>query len=176
MARWRLSIDLGERSARRWPDQYRLLRYEELVRNPEQVVAQLCEFVGEAFEPAMLDLPDAPTYRAKLTAGVDGGPLISPSHIGDYRGRIPAHELAFMQGQLGSRMRRHGYLPDPVPMSLFDRARYAAIRWPAQAARMVAWDAIERVQHRLPGVVGRRPSAAMIVDRTQHLDGAGGQP
>ena len=81
-----------------------------------------------------------------------------------------------MQGQLGSRMRRHGYLPDPVPMSPLDRVRYAAIRWPAQAARMVAWDAIERAQHRLPGVVGRRPSAAMTVDRTQHLDGAGGQP
>ena len=81
-----------------------------------------------------------------------------------------------MQGQLGFRMRRYGYLPDRVPMSPLDRARYAAVGWPSQAARMVAWDAIERVQQRLPGIVGRRPSAAMIVDRTQHLDGAGGQP
>ena len=125
VARWRLSIDLGERNARRWPDRYRLLRYEDLVRNPAQVVAQLCKFVGEAFEPGMLDLPDAPTYRAKLAAGADGGALISPNHIGDYRGRIPAHELAFMQGQLGSRMQRHGYRPDPVPMS---RPRPGALR------------------------------------------------
>ena len=173
-ARWRYSIDLGERNARRWPGRYRLLRYEDLVRNPEQVVANLCEFVGESFEPAMMDLPDAPTYRAKLAAGADGIPLITARHIGDYRGRIPPHELAFMQGQLGSRMRRHGYVPDPVPMSPLERARYAVVQWPSQAARMIAWDAVERVQHRLPGIAGRHPPAAKTVDSTQHPQETGG--
>jgi hypothetical protein len=173
VARWRYSIDLGERNARRWPDRYRLVRYEDLVRQPEEVVAQLCAFVGESFEPAMMDLPDAPTYRAKLAAGANGVPRITADHIGDYRGRIPPHELAFMQGQLGSRMRRYGYLPDAVRMAPVARARYAGAQWPSQAVRMVAWDVIERVQHRLPGIAGRRPPAAKVVDETQHQESGG---
>jgi hypothetical protein len=168
VARWRYSIDLATRNARRWPDRYLVLRYEDLVRDPEPVAQRLCAFVGEPFEPAMLDLPDAPTYRAKLMAGSEGGPLITAAHIGDYRGRIPRHELAFMQQQLGGRMRAHGYEVDRTPMPLAVRARYLLLQWPAQAARMLAWDALERVQHRLPGLVGRRPPPAKIVDSSQH--------
>jgi hypothetical protein len=174
VARWRYSIDLGERNARRWPDRYRLLRYEDLVREPERVVAELCAFVGESFEPGMMAMPDAPTYRAKLAEGADGVPRITDAHIGDYRGRIPPHELAFMQGRLAKRMRRHGYSLDPIPMTLAERLRYAMVRWPTQAARMVAWEAIERLQHRLPGLIGRRPPAAKTVDSRQHQEPAGG--
>jgi hypothetical protein len=173
VARWRYSIDLGERNARRWPDRYRLLRYEDLVRDPEGVTSDLCAFVGEAFEPGMMAMPDAPTYRAKLAAGADGVPRITDAHIGDYRGRIPPHELAFMQGRLAARMRRYGYALDPVSIPLGDRLRYV-VRWPAQAGRMVAWESVERLQHRLPGIFGRRPPAAKIVDSSQHQEPASG--
>jgi hypothetical protein len=168
VARWRYSVDLGERNLKRWPDRYRLVRYEDLVRKPAAVVAELCEFVGETFEPTMMDVPDAPSYRAKLVAGANGGPLITPAHIGDYRGRIPPHELAFMQGRLRARMRRHGYRPDAIPMAAPDRARYLLAQWPSMAARMVAWDMVERLQHRLPGLMGRRPPASKVVDPAQH--------
>jgi hypothetical protein len=174
VARWRYSVDLAARNARRWPDRYLVLRYEDLVREPERVVRELCAFVGEAYEPAMLDLADAPTYRAKLEAGSEGGPLITDAHIGDYRERIPEHELAFMQQQLGSRMRRNGYQPDPIPMAPAARTRYLLLQWPAQAARMLAWDALERAQHRFPAIIGRRPPRAKIVDSTQHYRPAGG--
>lgn len=167
VARWRYSIDLGRRNARRWPDRYRMLRYEDVVRDPEAIVRELCAFVGEEFESAMLDLPSAPTYRAKLLAGGDGGALITPGHIGDYRGRVPPHELAFMQQQLHGLMLRFGYEADPIPMAPADRARYLLAQWPAQVARMLAWGLVERVQHRLPGFVGRRPSASMAVDSEQ---------
>ena len=172
-ARWRYSLDLGERNVRRWPDRYRLLRYEDLVREPERVVADLCDFVGEPFEPRMMEMRDAATYRAKLAEGAGGIPRITATHIGDYRGRIPPHELAFMQGRLGGRMRRHGYLPDAIKMSPSQRLRYALLQWPAHAARMAAWEAIERVQHRLPGVAGRRPPAPQIVDINPHPKPAG---
>lgn len=174
VARWRYSIDLGERNARRWPDRYRMLRYEDIVRDPESVVRELCAFVGEEFEPAMLEIPDAPTYRAKLLAGGDGGRLITPSHIGDYRGRVPAHDLAFMQQQLRTRMRRLGYEADPIPMSPVERASYVLARWPAQAGRMLVWEAIERAQHRFPGLVGRRPPASKTVDSRHYHRPAGG--
>jgi hypothetical protein len=173
VARWRYSVDLGERNARRWPDRYRLVRYEDLVRNPTDVIAELCAFVGEAFEPAMMDVPDAPSYRAKLVAGAGDGPLISSAHIGDYRGRVPPHELAFMQGRLRALMRRQGYRPDPIPMTAGQRARYLFVQWPGMAARMVAWDVVEQLQHRLPALMGRRPPPSKIVDPGQRYRVAG---
>ncbi len=163
VARWRYSVSLGERNRRRHPGRYRLVRYEDLVRDPAGVTRDVCGFVGEDFEPAMLEMDDAPTYRAKLLAGSTTGTLIDATHVGDFRGRIPAPELAFMQQQLGAPMQRLGYEPVPVPMTRAERVRYLALGWPVQAALMAAWSSLEALQHRLAGILGRRPSRAMVL-------------
>ncbi len=171
VARWRYSTALGERNVRRHPDGYRLIRYEDLVRNPSAVIREVCGFIGEVYEPAMLEMGDAPTYQAKLREGSSSGELIDASHIGDFHGRIPAAELAFLQQQLGRRMRRHGYEPVPVPMAPLERARYLVVGWPAQVARMAAWSSLEAMQHRMAGILGRRPSAAMLLsDNEESVD------
>jgi hypothetical protein len=173
VARWRYSVRLGERNLRRYPGRYRLLRYEDLVRDPAAVVADICSFVGEDFEPAMLQLAEAPSYREKLLAGAGPGELISARHVGDYRGRIPAHELAFMQQQLAGEMRRHGYEPDPITMAAGSRLRYLLLQWPSQAGRMLAWAGMEAVQQRGWGLLGRRPGGHMIVPEVQGSPPAG---
>jgi hypothetical protein len=78
-----------------------------------------------------------------------------------------------MQGRLRGRMLRHGYPPDPIPMTARQRARYLLVQWPGMAARMVAWDVVERLQHRLPGLMGRRPPPSKIVDPGQRYRVAG---
>lgn len=163
VARWRYSERLGSRNLEHHPDGYRLLRYEDLVTDPEAVIRDVCAFVGEEFEPAMLVMGDAPSYRRKLEAGSDGDGLITPSHIGAFRGRIPMPELAFMQQQLRRQMSAHGYLPDPVRMTRGERLRYLLVDWPGQALRMAAWAGLESLQHRFAGIVGRRPSAGKLV-------------
>jgi hypothetical protein len=164
VARWRYSADYGERNVRRYGDAYRLLRYEDLVRDPESVTRALCAFVGEEFEPLMLELGAAPSYRQKLEAGSHGDGLISTRHIGDYRGRIPAEDVAFMQQQLRGSMRRLGYSLEPIQMTARQRLRYAIVAWPLEIVRMLGWMTLERFQHRAPGVLGRRPATAKVVD------------
>jgi Sulfotransferase family len=164
VARWRYSEGLGSRNLQHHPDGYRLLRYEDLVTDPEAVIREVCAFIGEEFEPAMLVMGDAPTYRRKLEASRDGRGLITPSHIGAFRGRIPTPELAFMQQQLRRQMSAHGYPPDPIRMTLRERLRYLLVDWPGQALRMVAWAGLESLQHRFAGIAGRRPSAGKVVN------------
>jgi hypothetical protein len=164
VARWRYSVNLGRRNAARYPDRYRLLRYEDLVSDPESVIRDITTFVGEDFEPGMLELPDAPGYRAKLEEGrVPGEPLITDAHIGDFRGRIPRDDLAFIQQQLGEPMRRHGYVGELVRMTARERIGWWVRTWPGQMARMAAWSTVESVQHRLSGFAGRRPAAAKVL-------------
>jgi hypothetical protein len=170
-ARWRYSIDLGERNRRRYPERYLFVRYEDLVTRPEETARRVCEFVGVGYEAEMLELEGMPTYRAKLEASVRAfggdpdlpGALISPAFIGGYRGRIPSRELVFMQDRLASRMRTHGYAPDPVPLALPERIRYTLVDLPMNLLRMHGWERFEAVQHRLPGVFGRTPVRAKLL-------------
>ena len=41
---------------------------------------------------------------------------------------------------------------------------FALTDWPNQWARMVAWRAVEFIQHNFAGIVGRKPGKRMIID------------
>ena len=168
--RWLLSTGLATRNRRRHGDAYLVLRYEDLVREPEAIVRRLAAFVGESFEPAMLELGAMPDYRAKLAASVgsragDGqpaAPLITADFVGSYRGRIPVPELAFLQSVARSEMRSYGYTPDPIGMPAAERWRYRLIDLPLNLARMLVWRIRESVAYRAPRWLGRRPRAGMV--------------
>ena len=54
--RWIESVQAGRVSGEKLPKgQYLEIRYEDLLRNPEQILKQLCEFVREPWMPQMLD-------------------------------------------------------------------------------------------------------------------------
>ena len=159
--RWLYSVELAERNAARHGDRYRIQRYESLVADPEGQARELAAFVGESFEPRMMEMHDMPTYRAKLEVAGEGrgGPLITDAFVGVHRGRIAEAELAFMQARAGAAMERHGYALDPVPMSRAARLRFLLVDWPVNAARMLAWSTRTRLARAMPRLAGRRPPA-----------------
>jgi hypothetical protein len=159
--RWLYSIRLAERNAARYGERYRIQRYESLVADPLSTVRELCEFVGEAFEPAMMEMGAMPSYRAKLEAGnPDRDPAASPisdAFVGSYRGRLAPSELAFMQSAAGSVMARYGYELDQVPMDRWSSLRYAILEWPLNAARLAAWRMRTWLARSIPRLAGRQP-------------------
>lgn len=81
--RWRRKVSAGRRAgARMRADRYIELKLEDLVNDPETKVRDLCDFLGEQFQPTMLEFParartlfaedDKVTARVRepLTAGV----------------------------------------------------------------------------------------------------------
>jgi hypothetical protein len=166
-ARWLFSIRLGQRNARRHGDRYRLLRYETLVTDPEATLRDLCSFLGEAFEPSMLELGSVPTYRAKLQASLDAlppdarpapGSPISPAFIGGYRDDVSPSEIAFMQARAGTEMAAFGYRLDPIRLEGPARLRQRFVDGPLDALRMYGWWAREALAYRFPRWLGRRPN------------------
>ena len=165
-ARWRYSLRLAERNRTKYPDGYLLVRYEDLVTNTEEVLREVCGFVGEDFHPEMLTMSGAPERRARLVArrGVGSSPdLLSSEFIGRFRGRIPRPELAFIQLHAGRLMRRYGYRPDELHLSASEWARFATLDWPGQMARMVAWRSSETIKQRFPALLPRTPDRRTIV-------------
>ena len=135
------------------------------MRAPEVTLRRVCGFIGEAFLPEMLDMRGAPARRARLLEhpDADDDRLLAPHAVGGYRGRLPEDELAFLQLHLGRRMRSLGYEAEPLPRDLVWWARFGVRSWPDQAARMVAWRAVEELQQRCPEVVRRTPDRRMVV-------------
>jgi hypothetical protein len=171
-ARWLFSVGLGRRNVRRYRERYRLLRYETLVREPEATLRELCDFIGEAFEPAMLELGAAPTYRAKLEASIaelpagsrpTDGTLISAAFVGGYRERVPPREIAFMQWQAGTEMRSFGYPLEPVRLEPRAQLKLRLVDAPLDALRMWGWWVREALAYRFPRLLGRRPNRPVAV-------------
>lgn len=165
-ARWRYSARLGQRNARRHPDRYRVVRYEDLVREPGRTVHEVATFLGEEYEPAMLAMGEAPTYRRRLAGGQDppaGVVPITSEHIGAFRDRLPPAEVVFLDSVLGGEMRQLEYRPSGIRLGLRQRLTYWAWTLPFNGARMLGWLALETIQHRFPRFAGRTPIRTKIV-------------
>jgi Sulfotransferase family len=164
-ARWSYSMRLAARHAARYPDRYQIVRFEDLVREPETTLRQVCAFVGEPFVAEMLAMDGAPARRARLLEHPDAttGHLLAGRAIGGHRGRVPDDELTFLQLHLGRRMRTFGYEPEPVTRGVASWARFAVRSWPDQGARMLAWRTVEELQQRWPAVVRRTPDRRMVL-------------
>jgi hypothetical protein len=138
VAAWLWSARLAERNRERYPDAYRPLRYETLVADPERTMREVCDFLGERFDAAMLRIDEAARYRQVREASPDGSP-ITTEFVGRYRRDLPPGDVAFIQRAAGREMDAHGYGADPTPMSARQRLRVAAVGRPVNGAAMWAW-------------------------------------
>lgn len=134
-ASWLRSARLARRNAARWPDNYRVVRYETLVSRPGQTMREVCAFLGEDYEPAMLRVDAARRYDHER-AGDDASP-ISTAYLGRYRGRVSPVDLAFIQSVANRPMDDFGYALEPITLTLTERARLA-VQWPVDLAHLEA--------------------------------------
>ncbi len=168
-ARWLYTTGLAQRNLKKHSGRYLVVRFEDLILQPEQTLRKVCAFLEEEFDPRMLTMEGAPEHREKMirrSHGDRGGSPLSSEYIGIYRGQIPAAELVFLQTILGARMRRFGYDLERIPLSRKERRDYLLKEFPLNWIRLAAWMGLETVQHHLPGLFGRKPGANMRVGTT----------
>lgn len=123
---WNLSVGAAVRTGQSHPERFTVVRYEDLVREPERVMVGLCSFLGEQFEPSMVSLEGVARYQGDP----EGGGPITDEYVGVHRGRMDSTDLAFMQRVARSSMAAFGYDPEPVG-GIDVRAR---LRWPLEYA------------------------------------------
>ena len=89
---WKSSIRQLARLRHLVPEsQLTVLRYEDLVTDPENEIAKLCTGLGVDFEPQMLEVD---THNSSFEAPGEG---IFSSSIGRWQDRLPAAEAAWAQ-------------------------------------------------------------------------------
>jgi hypothetical protein len=162
-AAWITSVHLGARNTERFPEKYFVLRYETLVQQPEKTLRELCDFIGETYDPGMLNMSGAEEFRetgGNSSFGRFAAGEISTASIGRFRSVLDEPQLAFIQGRAGRLMSDYAYQSTTVRMSGTRQLRYLAVDAPLNFAKMALWQGREMVYN----LTGRSPSAHTVLD------------
>lgn len=100
---WRDAARRHFRYLRQYPERYTVVRFEDLVHKPEEVLPRLFEFLGVAL-PA--DPTDVRVYAYGFNVGEQG---IDKGAVDRWRGQIGRLRSRFLRLALGRSMRRLGY-------------------------------------------------------------------
>ena len=149
---WRSAIRAGARARQRHGDDtVRLLPYEELVADPEEVMRQLAAWLGLDFSTSMLDVPMLNSSSSTFTvhAGVSSEPLHR------WRRRLSDQEIAVVQSSCRRAMDEHGYgLEDVRSFPLALAVAWARFPWAVVRAALANRQRITN----LPAYLWRRLS------------------
>lgn len=100
---WARAIDRHRDLAARYPDRYRMVRFEDLVREPEATLAGLFDFLGVPLEPKVLE-------QKVVSRGVNLGEQGFDASAADrWRGSISGRARRWLGAALRGRMRSVGY-------------------------------------------------------------------
>jgi hypothetical protein len=131
VASWLESSALAKRNTQRWPRQYRILRLENLVAQPESVLRDLCGFLGEPYDDRMLQALSGRSQGANGGLFGSGGDRLSAS--------LSPRDVAFIEAHAAGPMRDNGYELSAVHLKGVSALRYLAIDSPRNLASMLAW-------------------------------------
>ena len=161
-AMWLSSMELAERNRERYPDSYKIVRYEMLTAHPEEALREVCAFLGEEYAPAMLTMEGAKGFRdagGNSSYGQRVPGRIATDSVGKYRRVMSNRELAFMQSWTKRYMAACNYPLESVEFSIKDWLEFSFLDCPINVARLLAWRTREAIRDR----VGRSLPAYRLV-------------
>ena len=149
MGRWLKSVSAGERRLRTDADRYMMLRFEDLVHEPESVMRRICSFLELDYDERMFEMGGGDDRSAQgANSSFDAIPRgrISSRPVGRYRDHLDDDTVATIQGIAARPMRRLGYQLDEPELSPARRAIVTVIGIPAGLCRTLAWRGLEVVR------------------------------
>ena len=164
MATWSHAEWCLRRNLRRLPaDVYHVVRYESLVADPARQLSDLCDFLDEEFDDAMLEparvrhlVPDSKTWHANL------GSDVSTARVDAWRSQLEPWEIGLIELVLRRKMARWGYRRSgagstPGPLRL---GRYVVAALARHVSTRRRWAEEDRVAAR-----ATQPVAARLTTR-----------
>ncbi|RIK67300.1 MAG: sulfotransferase [Planctomycetota bacterium] len=142
------------------PDVFTIVRYEDLMLEPERELRRLCAFIGETFEPAQLEHGTGtdviPEYELGWKGKARNKP--DPARVAAWRRNETPEHIAMLNQYMGPALRAWGYPDTQVEgVGLTRRAQWAARYVPYLPGVFPIALAANRTLKRLRGVPDRKP-------------------
>ena len=163
MAEWLDSASHAITGEQRYPDRYKVIRYEDLASEPESTLRAICEFIGEEYTDQMLSMDGASDFRdqgANSSYGKRPAGKISTDSIGRYPDVLSSRQIAFIEWIAKEDMARFDYDATARDLSAVDRASFTLLALPFESVRLTAW----RVRHRYRDYAGRKLPSYRLLD------------
>jgi hypothetical protein len=128
---WKQHIRKARASAARLgADRYYELRYEQLAANPEALLREICDFLGEAYVPAMVE-PHREAREHYHSQGIHAATQqpVTTKSSGRWRREMSKADQQLFQAGAGDLLDELGYgMVGLGKISLTEKARYAGLR------------------------------------------------
>jgi hypothetical protein len=168
---WLSSLNLARRHQARYPHKYMIVRYETLAREPEKTLQKICAFIGEEYNPVMLEMKGAEQFRdegGNSSYGQHEAGRISTRSIGRFQEVLSPRQIAFMQMTAGTQMAEFDYEADLIKLSAVDGLSFLFLDIPLNALRMLVW----YIREAFLNQIGRALPSYRIIKETEQA-GAG---
>lgn len=124
---WKSAVTAGRNARKAYPDRFFHVRYEDLVREPEKKLRDICAFLELDYDARMMDVPAG--NSAEWSPGRGDG--VHTASLKRWRKTLSAAELALSQGVLRTDLIELGYELDPTPPAAYVEA--IALLWKSLA-------------------------------------------
>jgi Sulfotransferase family len=116
--RWLNDVAAGLKLQEKFPNDVLLVRYEDLVRNPEHEVRKVCDHLGLDYEPETVSPKGTETkeygaWYQNAHALLDRPP--DPDRIDLWRKKLTPRQLRLVESMCGELMTKLGYEPTETP-------------------------------------------------------------
>jgi len=145
-AYWLRSARLARRNQHHYPDRYIVVIYENFISHPEETLREVCSFLNEEFDPAMLNRDGISGFGegdgSHTIEGLDLEDFSISANQNNHHSLISERERAFVHVFAKKEMLAFGYPVDEFRFSAKDWLIYYSIDWPINMAGMAvrqAW-------------------------------------
>jgi Sulfotransferase family/Glycosyl transferase family 2 len=142
------------------------LHYEDLVHSPETTLKELCRFLREPFDAAMLDTSESARFVNATNEAWKGkvGEKIDASRVQAWRQKLTDDERRLVEALLGDRIRAYGYesAASELPRYVEVYPRGILKEYPKAAEKLVAEGC------RFWRARGEKPGQAIFVGNPYH--------
>jgi len=151
-ANWLYSARLAKRHQKRYPQRYKVVRYEALVSQPKETMRDVFAFLNEDYTPVRLMLESA-RYKDQD---------VSTAFIGHFCQVMSKREIAFMQTYAKRGMVAHNYELEPVRFSPREYPLFYLVDQPINLVHMVGWHVWKVLQLKFPAQMGPTPAPRIM--------------
>jgi hypothetical protein len=145
-AGWLHSVGLALRNEQRYPNRYKIVRYETLVYQPEETLGEILAFLGEELVPAATMGEEITRYVEEKGREAAKGPgwdrAVAESGNGSPKA-MSKREVAFTQMYARRELHAFDYPLESIHFSARDRLLFFFVDWPVNWAGLVAWHTLK---------------------------------